>query len=350
MTDLLRAANHFLAHAQVPSVLQVDGTAAAPPLVSIMIPTYRRPLLLGHAIASALQQQGDMAFEVVVVDNDDSGDDTVKQLVRRFAAPHLRLFRNAANLGMFGNWNRCLTLARGRWVVLLNDDDLLEPGFLAATLAVAAAHPAASMVQAGYRWFHNATEGLATDPAHGAAGQARTMAAPTAAEPVQLVRLLFQNDRMGSLGILYSTAVARQLGGFNPAEYPTADYNLHLRWLAQGHPAVRFAQPLAHYRVHQNESVRPSVLVAFVANAYHLRMDAAHLLRWPALARLLTRWTVASDLWSHERAWHVVLPDQDLGAALGFPVQVVRVLPWRLLLVLRQRLLRWILWQASGSR
>ena len=37
---------------------------------------------------------------------------------------------------MFGNWNRCIELARSEWVFILSDDDLLDRSFVEAMLAV----------------------------------------------------------------------------------------------------------------------------------------------------------------------------------------------------------------------
>lgn len=42
----------------------------------------------------------------------------------------LTYYKNEANLGLFGNWNRCIELAKGKWVCLLHSDDLLMPNYL----------------------------------------------------------------------------------------------------------------------------------------------------------------------------------------------------------------------------
>lgn len=42
----------------------------------------------------------------------------------------LSFYRNHKNIGLFGNFNRCIELANGKWVCLLHDDDVLLPNYL----------------------------------------------------------------------------------------------------------------------------------------------------------------------------------------------------------------------------
>ena len=108
-------------------------SAAPAPTVSVCIPAYNAARFIGEAIGSVLAQTC-RDFELVVVD-DASADDTV-DVVRRFSDPRLRLLRNARNLGLAGNWNRATSEARGRYVKLLCQDDLLRPDCLADQVAV----------------------------------------------------------------------------------------------------------------------------------------------------------------------------------------------------------------------
>ena len=86
------------------------------PKVSVCIPTYRGAATLGAAIASVLAQS--MAdFELVVLD--DNSPDNTADVVAGFADGRIRYLRNPANLGPEGNWNRCLTEARGAYVKVL---------------------------------------------------------------------------------------------------------------------------------------------------------------------------------------------------------------------------------------
>ena len=53
----------------------LDTIKNSAPLLSIIIPTYRRPLLLKEALESIIAQSGFNYFEFVVVDNEGIGTD-----------------------------------------------------------------------------------------------------------------------------------------------------------------------------------------------------------------------------------------------------------------------------------
>ena len=97
---------------------------AASPRVSICIPTYKGERTLGAAIESVLAQT--LAdFELVVID--DLSPDGTQALVARYRDPRIRYLRNETNLGPKGNWDRCLSEARGTYFKLLPHDDVLHP-------------------------------------------------------------------------------------------------------------------------------------------------------------------------------------------------------------------------------
>lgn len=104
-----------------------------PPTVSVAIPVYNGEAYLAAAIESVLAQtRGD--FELVICD--DHSTDRSLEIASAFADSRIRVLRNATNLGFGGNWNRCLTEARGHYIKLLPQDDLLHPDCLSQQAAV----------------------------------------------------------------------------------------------------------------------------------------------------------------------------------------------------------------------
>ncbi len=101
---------------------------AITPLVSIVIPTYKRLPMLKEAIESAFSQKKCSPYEVIVLDNDQSPD--ILNLVSSFDPSKIVVYQNTTNLGMWGNMNRALNLAKGEWILMLHDDDLLLPNAL----------------------------------------------------------------------------------------------------------------------------------------------------------------------------------------------------------------------------
>jgi hypothetical protein len=108
------------------------------PSVSICIPTFNGARYLAQTLDSICAQTfGE--FEVLIVD--DGSSDATLDLCAEFARRdrRIRIERNPRNLGLVGNWNRCVALARAPWVKFVFQDDLLRPQGLQALMDVAAA-------------------------------------------------------------------------------------------------------------------------------------------------------------------------------------------------------------------
>ncbi|MEO5596314.1 MAG: glycosyltransferase [Lysobacteraceae bacterium] len=124
------------------AMLSIPTTDA--PRASIVIPVFNQ---LAHTLncLHALANCGDAtACEVIIVD-DGSSDDTATRLP---AIKGLRYLRNAANLGFVGACNAGAVVARGEFVVFLNNDTAVQPGWLDALLGTFDAHENAGLVGA----------------------------------------------------------------------------------------------------------------------------------------------------------------------------------------------------------
>src|SRR5438445_9575934 len=103
------------------------------PKVSVCIPTYNRSSYLARTVSTVLAQTF-KDYELIVVDN--ASDDDTPQVVAALTDPRIRYYRNESNLGMVGNWNRCVQLAQADYVAILHDDDLWSEHYLARVVPV----------------------------------------------------------------------------------------------------------------------------------------------------------------------------------------------------------------------
>lgn len=100
-------------------------------VITIAIPTYKRPKYLRQAIDSAVHQMGtSISYNIIVVNNDPETDMSPFVEAYRNAPVNIRFYTNECNLGMLGNVNRCVELAEGTWIAFLHDDDLLLPDYI----------------------------------------------------------------------------------------------------------------------------------------------------------------------------------------------------------------------------
>ncbi|AFH59680.1 glycosyltransferase family 2 protein [Paenibacillus caseinilyticus] len=94
--------------------------------LSIIILNYNTRELTLQCLESVYQSQG-CSFEVIVVDN-ASKDDSVATIGREY--PSVTLVANSANVGYSKGNNQGMRLAKGRYILLLNSDTVIEPDTL----------------------------------------------------------------------------------------------------------------------------------------------------------------------------------------------------------------------------
>lgn len=96
-------------------------------LVSVIIPTYNRPLYLKQAIESAVRQTY-QNIEIIVSDN--CSPENPQAIVASFQDPRIQLWRNETNIGILANATNAINKARGKYIAFLHDDDVWHQDFL----------------------------------------------------------------------------------------------------------------------------------------------------------------------------------------------------------------------------
>ena len=108
-----------------PPVAEVPRFAA--PEVSLILPVHSQPELTA-ACVRAIVATATVPYELIIVD--DTATAAVKEIVGRITGA--TVLTNEENLGYTGSLNRGAAVARGGFLVLLNDDTVPQPGWLAA--------------------------------------------------------------------------------------------------------------------------------------------------------------------------------------------------------------------------
>jgi len=99
------------------------------PLLTIAIPTYNRGWCLRELLTVLVDQVKDEPRIELIISDNASSDDT-PSVLEDFAAQGLRVryIRNTQNVGPDANFLQCFEQARGKYVWLFSDDDLIVPG------------------------------------------------------------------------------------------------------------------------------------------------------------------------------------------------------------------------------
>ncbi len=239
--------------------------------ITIGIPSYNRPQLLGEALASIARQRDFADFEVVVCD--DGGLPETRRVVEACGLRNLRFLPNEQPLGAVRNWNRCVEEARGDWVTILHEDDLLYPWFL-KTVAGQLRDGVAAVCM---RSVQGVTPPSLTEPR-------------AIREPRPYLPAWFLKSSMTPFpGVVFSRELALRLGLFDPRQGGIADYAFWYALAVSG-PVLTFQEPGAFYRVGEGqwtERVWPAMLRT--AHLLRLRIAREQLPERPRLARWMVR-------------------------------------------------------------
>ena len=93
-------------------------------LFSILIPAYKAKYF--RECLQSIINQTFKDFEVIIL-NDSSPED-IESIVKEFADNRIQYYLNERNVGakdIVNNWNKCLFLSHGEYVICMGDDDML---------------------------------------------------------------------------------------------------------------------------------------------------------------------------------------------------------------------------------
>lgn len=94
------------------------------PIISYIIPTRERAAYIPHSIRTVLQSEDDR-LELIVLDNVST--DGTEQIVNAMTDSRLRYYRSERRLSMRDNFERGLSLVRGKAICYIGDDDGVLP-------------------------------------------------------------------------------------------------------------------------------------------------------------------------------------------------------------------------------
>jgi glycosyltransferase involved in cell wall biosynthesis len=279
-------------------VLPVNGGRS---FWSVMVPTYNpRTDYLEETLRSVLQQDpGPEQMQIEVID-DCSSDNTASEVVRRIGAGRVMFHRESENRGLANAWNRCIERARGHWVHILHQDDIVLPGFYDA-LRKGAEQSHAGAIFCRHAIANSNGHWIRLSELHReSAGLLEDWHAKIAAQ--QLVQCA---------AIAVRRRVYEQLGGFLPRLHYVADWEMWQRIACQ-FPVCFEPSILACYRLHGSSATS------------RLRVDAADVRDVREMIELTMTYhppARARELAKQARSWYAeaaVFHARELLVRVGF--------------------------------
>ncbi len=210
------------------------------PTVSIITATKERPADLERALRSSLDQSFS-DFEHLVAD-DGSADDSAREVIEKLGDPRVRLVRLETSKGPAGARNAAVAQARGEFIAILDDDDLMLPDRLRRSAEHLDRHRDCVLVAGSF---------LAID----AGGNVQaTVRPPTGDQRIRSI-LPHHNPFCHSTCAM-RTEVLQGIGGYREHLRFSHDYDMVLRMAEQGGIEI-LDTPLGLYRFHtQNISTK----------------------------------------------------------------------------------------------
>ncbi len=223
---------------QIPPLLEIgpeglEGLAASlrftaydHPLASIVIPAFNHIDYTLRCLAAIHRHAPKASYELIVVD--DASSDATERLLS--AIPGLRYVRNPENLGFLRTANRGAALAQGRYLLFLNNDTQVLPGWLDRLLEVFATVPDAGIVGAKLIYpSGHLQEAGATLRQDGTVDLIGLNDDPDKPQ----YNVLREVDHCSGACLLIETALFQELGGFDeryaPAYFEDCDLSLRVR-------------------------------------------------------------------------------------------------------------------------
>jgi glycosyltransferase involved in cell wall biosynthesis len=107
---------------------------------SICIPAYKSKYL--QECIDSILSQTILEFELIILN--DCSPEPIEKIVQSFRDERISYYKNEQNVGaldLVDNWNKCLTLASGEFIVIMGDDDRLSPTYLEEFESLISSYP-----------------------------------------------------------------------------------------------------------------------------------------------------------------------------------------------------------------
>ena len=201
------------------------------PLVSVVMPTYGHREYILRSLDSVFRQTF-RDYEIIVI-NDGSPDDTATLLKPLAQAGRITYFEQT-NQGQSTARNRGLAQARGRFIALLDDDDLWPEDKLEWQVNFLEQNPTVGVIAGVAQMIDE----------QGRLGERRDF------HPSITFEFLFEKNPIFTPGqTLIRADLLRSLGGFNPAIWGADDWDLWFRIIRRQEIVMQDRLAL-YYRMH----------------------------------------------------------------------------------------------------
>ena len=207
------------------------------PKVSVLTPIYNTDMQYLRECIDSVLNQTFSDFEFIILDN--GSEPYVERFVKSYNDPRIKFYRVDKNIGASTGRNLCISHARGKYLAILDSDDVAMPGRLATGVEFLDANPDVGVIGT----FSRTTDGL----------EFFSDCLPTENKDI-CNHLLFRGNMFCHSSMMLRADVLREHGvQYVPEQFPAEDYSLWLSMVGKTQFAL-LPQILTVYRVLPNSA------------------------------------------------------------------------------------------------
>lgn len=232
------------------------------PLVSICIPTYNGDKYLVECLESCVHQSF-IDYEVIICD-DGSSDETIsiiEEYVSKFS--FIKFTRNDKNLGLVGNWNKCLAISSGEWIKFVFQDDYMTHDCLEKFVNQITDSAQLIVCKRHFILPNNAS----SDYLNYYTNVVRTLENTTnyrgkVFSPELISKIAVENICLNFIGepslLFFKKSIIQEVGAFNSSLKQVCDLEFALR-IASKYGLTYLPENLCAFRIHNNSTTAANV-------------------------------------------------------------------------------------------
>jgi glycosyltransferase involved in cell wall biosynthesis len=252
----------------------------------IALPFYGDVAFLKESVASVIAQT-DPNWHLLVVD-DGYPDETLPTWFAGLKDSRIAYLRNEKNLGANGNFQKCLSLIKSEFCVVMGADDILEPDFIEVVTNTILKYPEASIIHPGITIVNEKNNEISTRSDAIKLKIRNSLESNEILVGEDLATSLMKGNWMYFPAITWRTKIIQDIG-FRPGFNVCQDLGLAMDLIMQGGKMVLIDDEIFRYRRHMasDSSVKAINGERFIDERNFFKVMAADLksLGWNNAAR-----------------------------------------------------------------
>ena len=199
--------------------------------ISVIMPVYNMVEYVGDAIESILNQTFSK-FELIIID--DASTDGTDRVLYSYVDYRIMIERNERNIGNYASRNKGIQKARGKYIAIMDADDIAIPTRLEKQISYLKIHPNVLAIGSDCIYI----------PINQKKSRAFTY--------LDIQIALLENNCFVHSSLMIRADILRQLHGYDEYYYYSSDYDLACRLVLLGE-VENLSDPLILYRWHASQ-------------------------------------------------------------------------------------------------